>query len=182
MTLGADGPFLFDTSAESWLAREPAAQTWLRTYRLRFPIFVSSITILERLTGYGLAIAAAPPERKPVLEAARQAYDTDADRVIAMSLAMAMAAADILCLIPSPPSPPRRAHRLAESRGDRLARWRCDTLIAATALVQGVPLVHNNTHDFEAIRTAIELNPERFPVLGALQLIRCTRFVTAQAP
>ena len=71
---------------------------------------------------------------------------------------MSLAAAEILRLIPVPPAPPKRAHRLTESLGDRMARWRFDAIIAVTALVQALPLVHNNTEDFEAIRAMI-LNP-----------------------
>jgi predicted nucleic acid-binding protein len=58
---------------------------------------------------------------------------------------------------------------VAESRQERLARWRFDGMIAATALVARMPLFHNNAADFEAIRSAIE----RFPNLGPLELIRC---------
>jgi predicted aconitase with swiveling domain len=47
-------------------------------------------------------------------------------------------------------------------------------MIAATALVAGIPLVHNNASDFEPIRSAIEMSPERFPGLGPLELIRCS--------
>lgn len=46
-------------------------------------------------------------------------------------------------------------------------------MIAANALVAGPPLIHNNAADFEAIRSAIERAPERFPGLGPLELIRC---------
>jgi hypothetical protein len=46
-------------------------------------------------------------------------------------------------------------------------------MIAATALVAGIRLIHNNAADFEAIRTSIERAPERFPGLGPLDLIRC---------
>jgi hypothetical protein len=45
--------------------------------------------------------------------------------------------------------------------------------IAATTLVAGMALIHNNPSDFESIRAAIEISPERFPGLGPLQLIRC---------
>lgn len=64
-------------------------------------------------------------------------------------------------------------HQLAESRQERLVRWRFDCMIAATALVAGMPLIHNNPADFETIRTAVELAPQRFPRLGPLELIRC---------
>jgi hypothetical protein len=60
-----------------------------------------------------------------------------------------------------------------ESRPERLARWRFDGMIAATALVTRLVLIHNNAHDFEAIRGAIERAPERFPGLGPLELIPC---------
>jgi hypothetical protein len=36
-------------------------------------------------------------------------------------------------------------------------------MIAATALVAGMTLIHNNPSDFEAIRSAIEISPGGFP-------------------
>ncbi len=59
------------------------------------------------------------------------------------------------------------------SRADRLARWRLDGLVAATALVSGMLLIHNNPGDSETIRSGIERAPDRFPRLGPLNLIRC---------
>jgi hypothetical protein len=85
----------------------------------------------------------------------------------------AVVAAENMALVPDPPSPPRRTHRLVESRQERLVRWRLDAIIAATALVAGMLLIHNNAADFEAIRGAIERSPERFPGLGPLNLRRC---------
>jgi len=70
-------------------------------------------------------------------------------------------AGEIMALTPDPPTPPRRSHRLAESRQERLARWRFDGMIAATALL---------------VR-AIERAPGRFPKLGPLELVRCTSLV-----
>ena len=55
---------------------------------------------------------------------------------------------------------------------ERLARWRFDGIIAATALVTSMTLIHNNASDFEVIRSGIEKDPERFPQLGPLNLIR----------
>ncbi len=46
-------------------------------------------------------------------------------------------------------------------------------MIAATALVARMPLIHNNAADFETVRSAIERSPARFPRLGPLELIRC---------
>ncbi len=43
-------------------------------------------------------------------------------------------------------------------------------MIAATALVARMPLIHNNPVDFESIRSAIERDPALFPKLGPLVL------------
>ena len=45
---------------------------------------------------------------------------------------------------------------MAESRQGRLVRWRFDLMIAGTASVTALPLVHNDPQDFEVIRAAIE--------------------------
>ena len=58
-----------------------------------------------------------------------------------------------------------------------MARWRFDAMIAATAPVWGLPLVHENARDFEAIHRAAARHPERLPGLGELALIRCTSLV-----
>jgi hypothetical protein len=50
-------------------------------------------------------------------------------------------------------------------------------MIAATALVAGMTLIHNNAEDFESIRSAIERSPQRFPRLGPLGLVRCNSLV-----
>src|SRR5258708_38774959 len=107
------------------------------------------------------------------IEAARAAYLGELGVVWPIDGAIAVVAGEIMALLPDPPTPPRRSHRLAESRQDRLARWRFDAMIAATALVARMPLVHNNAADFESIRSAIESSPQRFPNLGPLALIRC---------
>jgi predicted nucleic acid-binding protein len=46
------------------------------------------------------------------------------------------------------------------------SRWRINCVPAATALIAGLPLVHNNADNFEPIRSAIERSPQRFPKLG----------------
>ena len=169
------GPFLFDASAESWFARagEPHATDWWRGYLQRHPVHVSSITVYERIHGYAMLWRAADQGRRPAIEAARVAYLETPRRVWPVDAATAAVAGEIAALIPEPPTPPRRSHRLAESRAERLARWRFDGLVAATALVAAMTLIHNNPGDFEAIRSGIESNPERFPQLGPLNLIRC---------
>jgi hypothetical protein len=98
-------------------------------------------------------------------------------RVWAVDAGIAVVAAQILALVPAPPSPPRRTHRLGEPRQERLVRWRFDAIIASTALVAGLLLIHNNPADFEAIRGAIENSPRRFPGLGPLKLVGCWRLV-----
>jgi len=171
----ASGPFLFDTSAQSWLARtnQPELLNWLRAYLSRHPVHVSAVTVLERSRGYSLLWRRAHQERRDSIESARIAYLSALGRVWALDGATAVVAGEIMSLSPNPPTEPKRSHQLAESRSERLARWRFDGMIAATALVARMPLIHNNAADFEAVRSAIERSPERFPRLGPLELIRC---------
>ncbi len=170
------GPLLFDTSAEGWLARNrsPEVVRWLYAYLGLHQISVSAVTVTERIRGYSLLWRRSALEARPRIEAARIAYLGELGNVLPVDSAVAVVTGEIIALIPEAPTPPRRSHRLAESRQERLARWRFDAVIAATALVAGIPLVHNNASDFEAIRSAIELSPERFPGLGPLELIRCS--------
>ena len=172
----ASGPFLFDTSAESWLARAGDRKTlaWLRAYLSHHQMHVSAVTVMERVRGYSLVWRRAEPERRDSIEAARVAYIANLGRVWPLDGAVAVIAAEIMALVPDPPTPPRHSHQLVESRQERLVRWRFDAMIAATALVAGMPLIHNNAGDFEAIRSAIERFPRRFPGLGPLELMRCT--------
>jgi predicted nucleic acid-binding protein len=169
----ASGPFLFDTSAESWLTR--ADSNWMRDYLTRHKVHTSAVTVLERSRGYSLLYRGAPEGKKESIEAARVAYFNRLGQVWPLDEAVAAVAGEIMALLPDPPTPPRRAHKLAESRPDRLSRWRFDCMIAATALVARLPLIHNNAADFEPIRSAIEKSPHRFPDLGPLELIRCQR-------
>ena len=46
-------------------------------------------------------------------------------------------------------------------------------MVAVTALVTGMTLIHNNASDFETIRSGIEKDPKRFRQLAPLNLIRC---------
>ena len=171
----ASGPFLFDTSAQSWLARTNQLEllNWLQAYLSRHPVHVSAVTVLERSRGYSLLWRRAHQERRDSIESARIAYLSALGRVWALDGATAVVAGEIMSLLPNPPTEPKRSHQLAEARPERLARWRFDGMIAATALVARIPLIHNNAADFEAVRSAIERSPERFPRLGPLELIRC---------
>ena len=173
------GPYLFDTSAESWLARtdNPQAVDWMRRYLSQHQVQISAVTVLERIRGYSLLWRRAQPDARGRIEAARVAYLEGLGEVWPLAAAAAVVGGEIMALLPNPPTPPRRSHRRAESHTERLARWRFDGLIAATALVEGMPLVHNNAADFEAIRSGIECAPERFPSLGPLELLRCTALI-----
>lgn len=175
----ATGPFLFDTSAESWLARsrDQAEHAWLKNYLARHAIHVSSITVLERMRGYALLTLSAAGERRAQIEAARLAYLRALGHVWPVTGSVAMIAAEIMALLPVPPTPARRAHRMTESRAERLARWRFDMIIAATALVTDLTLIHNNAADLETIRSAIEVSPDRFHGTGPLKLTRCASLV-----
>lgn len=175
MVSPAGGPFLFDTSAESWLGRSerPEVQRWTREYLSHHEVYVSVVTVMERIRGYSLLWRRAEAAGKERIEAARVAYLSTMVRVVSLDTAVAVVAGEIMALLPQPPTPPRRSHRLLESRQDRLTRWRLAGMIAATALVHRLAVVHNNASDFEAIRGAIERAPERFPNLGPLELIRC---------
>ncbi len=171
----ASGPFLFDTSAESWLARsrDTAVLEWFREYLSLYQVHVSAITVVERIRGYALLWRRVPAEQRERIEAARVAYLSELGQVRPVDGGVATVAGEIMALLPEPPTSPRRTHQLAESRQERLVRWRFDVLIAATALVAAIPLIHNNAADFEPIRSAIEQSPVRFPNLGPLALIRC---------
>ena len=61
----AAGPFLFDTSAESWLARaeQPELIEWMRGYLLHHEIHVSAVTVMER--GSRIPSPVAPGYRQP---------------------------------------------------------------------------------------------------------------------
>ncbi len=145
----------------------------MRAYQSRHSIHVSAVTVIERVRGYALLSGPAIGERQQRIERARSAYLNQLGRVWPLDAAVAIVAGEIMAALPDPPTPPRRAHELAESRRQRLARWR----FHATALVLRLPLIHNNAADFEPIRGVIEISPTRFPRLGPLELIRCGSLV-----
>lgn len=136
---------------------------------------VSAITVMERLRGFALRLERAAPDERAPIALTRQAYIDIHAEAWPVGSAVAAAAAQLSVLLHQPPSGPNRAHRAIESRQERLVRWRFDILIASTALVAGMPLVHNNPRDFETIRMAIETSPQRFPTLGPLNLINVLR-------
>ena len=104
------GPFLFDTSAESWFARvtEPGAAAWWREYLRRNLVQVSAITVLERIRGYAMLWRSADQERQAAIEAARVAYLAAGRKVWAVDAPIAALAGEIIAHIPDPPTPPKR--------------------------------------------------------------------------
>lgn len=171
----ADGPFLFDARAESYLAsgRDPAAAKWLRKYLELFAPRISALTVMARLRGYALLMER-EDFRREALGSRRDAYleNIAAGRleVLPVSPEAALLAAQLTVLMPFALNPPYRAGAAAESRPERLSRWRADLLLAATALAEGLPLVHDNPGDFEPVRALVERFPERFPDVAPLRL------------
>jgi len=145
----------------------------MRVYLSHHSIHISAITVLERVRGYSSVWRRSVGQKRNIVERARTEYLGALGRVWPLDGAVAIVGGEIMAMLPHPPTPPRRAHRLTESRQERLARWRFDGMIAATALVARMPLIHNNAADFEAVRSAIERSPGRFPGLGPLELVRC---------
>src|SRR6266849_6723303 len=82
----ASGPFLFDTSSESWLARSQshAVRSWLHEYLSHHEVFVSAATVVERIRGYALLALRGPDERRRRIEAARMAYLRELPRVFSL--------------------------------------------------------------------------------------------------
>jgi predicted nucleic acid-binding protein len=180
MTDPASGPFLFDTSAESYLGRPPseAEADWFVQYTVSFPMYVAVPSVMERARGYYIAIDSADPVRRAEIRHRMLKYIHSVEtgsRVLNLTVPIALVAAQLMSLVPHPPSPPRHSHQAGESRQDRLSRWRFDIMIAATALIHNLPLIHNNPQDFEPLRAIIERLPERFPGVGPLNLISVKR-------
>jgi predicted nucleic acid-binding protein len=149
----------------------------MSAYSRVFPVYVSVVTVMERMRGYFLAMGRANPTLADAMSKAAEIYVASlrSTRVLPLDLDVAPVASQLMALFPNAPTPPRRSHRLAESRQDRLSRWRFDLMIAATALVHNMPLIHNNPQDFEPMRALIETVPERFPGVGPLNLISVKR-------
>lgn len=106
----------------------------MRAYLFHHEIHISAVTVMERIRGYALLWRRAEEGKRAHIEAARVCYLTNLGRIAMLDRATAVVAGEITALLPEPPSPPRRSHQLMESRQERLARWRFDGMIAATAL------------------------------------------------
>jgi predicted nucleic acid-binding protein len=153
-------------------AEQSDVRDWILEYLAHHEVHVSAVTVMERVRGYSL-LWRVREDRRDRIESARVAYLTTLGRIWPFDGAAAVVAGEIIALVPDPPTPPRRSHQLVESRQERLARWRFDAMIAATALVARMPLIHHNPAEFDYIRSAIERSPQRFPGLDSLELIRC---------
>ena len=112
----ASGPFLFDTSAESWLTRaeRSGATDWMRAYLFRHEMNVSAVTILERIRGYSFLWHSADPSRREQIESARITYLARPARVWPLDAAVAVVAGELMAVVPDPPTPPSA---LAQTRG-----------------------------------------------------------------
>src|ERR1035441_989594 len=114
----AAGPFLFDTSAEGWLARNasPHVVRWLYAYLGLHQVSVSAVTVTERIRGYSMLWRRSAPEDRGRIEVARVAYLSQLGNVPPVDTAVAVVAGEIIALIPEAPTPPPRSPRLAGSR------------------------------------------------------------------
>ena len=97
----ASGPFLFDTSAESWLGRAdlPWVVQWMRDYVSRHEVHISAVTVMERVRGYSLLWRRASEDGRVRIETARIAYLTNLGRVWPLNDAVAVVAGEIMALL-----------------------------------------------------------------------------------
>ena len=98
-------------------------------------VHVSAITVMERMRGYALSIQRDPPDRRTLLALKRQDYLDSLGEVRPVDAAVAVlrrrtsrAAAPTAL-----PAKAQSPHRRSRAR-NAWFRWRCDILIAATAL------------------------------------------------
>jgi hypothetical protein len=135
---------------------------------------VSAITATERMRGFVLTWAGARESERNEIESPRLDYLRSLSDIRPCRPLGSDHRGRDHGNAANPASPAHRTRRMAESRSDSLTHWRFDCLIAATAPVARLPLMHNNALGFEAIRSAIEVSPEGFPKIG---LIRCASLV-----
>ena len=129
----ASGPFVFDTSADSYLSRtvSPPEDLWLHRYFARFPMLVSAVTAVERLRGFALlcqqmeqagraraAAGSAQPARPPTR--VEKALD-DLARAAETDLNLMPDIVDAVRAYATPGRDVRRAKRLSAS--GRRPRW-----------------------------------------------------------
>src|ERR1035438_1285091 len=90
----AAGPFLFDTSAEGWLARNtsPDVVRWLYAYLGRHQFSVSAVTVTERIRGYSMLWRRSGEGARGRIEVARVAYLSQLGNVLPVDSAVAVVA------------------------------------------------------------------------------------------
>src|SRR5215510_6362635 len=94
----ASGPFLFDTSAESWLAHSEhsGAIDWMRAYMSQHEVHVSAVTVTERIRGYSLLWRRADQSRREHIESARVAYLSRSGRIWPVDGGIAVVAGELM--------------------------------------------------------------------------------------
>jgi len=175
----ASGPFLFDTQRRKLAvrSRDAAVRRWLRALPGAAPVHVSSITVLERIRGLRSSVAG------------RDAGKTGSHRIGQGSAYLVNSVASgrwtphrggrgrdhgTGSRAAEPAAPDPSACRVQDRNACPLALGR---IIAATALVAGMLLIHNNPADSRPSAEPIERSPGRFPGLGPLKLVGCGRLV-----
>src|SRR2546426_65039 len=102
--------------------------TWRDAYAQSFPLCVSVMAVLERMRGHLLAELHAEPSRRTLRDKKPRDYlprvGPAGTNVLGFTTRGAVVSAQLMALFPPAPSPPQRSHRMAESRQDRLSRWR----------------------------------------------------------
>ena len=104
MTDPASGPFLFDTSAESYLGRPPseAEADWFVQYTVSFPMYVAVPSVMERARGYYIAIDSADPVRRAEIRHRMLKYIHSVEtgsRVLNLTVPIALVAAQLMSLV-----------------------------------------------------------------------------------
>src|SRR5260370_42594845 len=112
MVAPASGPFLFDTSAESWLARSPDSMVrdWFHEYLSLYQVHVSAVTVIERIRGYSLLSRRAEVRRREAVEAARITYLSTLGPVLPLDGPTGVVAGEIMDIFPHTPPSPRTTH------------------------------------------------------------------------
>jgi hypothetical protein len=65
-------------------------------YLERHPVYVSAVTVIERLNGYNLALKKASERSRDILNQRRASYVGHPSRVLVLDVAVAAAAAELL--------------------------------------------------------------------------------------
>jgi hypothetical protein len=119
------GPYLFDTSSQSWLERSTdlAVRQWLADYLRQHRMRVSAITVMERIRGYAMLLDRAAPKHHEHITLERKGFLDSLGPVHPVDASVAVFAAELAALLPQPPAakalPPDR--RVASGQAVPLA-------------------------------------------------------------